>query len=129
VGKDKDKEREFRLRPRKPAARGERRVYASAYKIIMHHARMSGVRKRRVVGFGTGRRTLALTPSDVRCGSCIQRTPVKGSGEPMGATLPARVPLTRVIQGPLGLVPAKKASTSLRGSRIGRRQTTSGCGS
>jgi type IV secretory pathway VirD2 relaxase len=53
VGKNKDKEREFRLRPRKPAARGERRVYASAYKIIMHHARMSGVRKRRVVGFGT----------------------------------------------------------------------------
>ena len=51
--KNKDKEREFRLRPRKPAARGERRVYASAYKIIMHHARMSGVRKRRVVGFGT----------------------------------------------------------------------------
>lgn len=32
--KNKDKEREFRLRPRKPAARGERRVYASAYKII-----------------------------------------------------------------------------------------------
>jgi len=53
VGKDKDKERQFRLRPRKPAARGERRVYASAYKIIMHHARMSGVRRRRVVGFGT----------------------------------------------------------------------------
>ena len=53
MGKDKDKERQFRLRPRKPAARGERRVYASAYKIIMHHARMSGVRRRRVVGFGT----------------------------------------------------------------------------
>src|SRR3984885_4866590 len=42
-----DEEREFRLRPRKPAARGERRVLATAYKIIMHHARMSGVRKRR----------------------------------------------------------------------------------
>ena len=53
MGKDKDKERQFRLRPRKPAVRGERRVYASAYKIIMHHARMSGVRRRRVVGFGT----------------------------------------------------------------------------
>jgi type IV secretory pathway VirD2 relaxase len=53
VENNKDKEREFRLRPRKPAARGERRVYASAYKIIMHHARMSGVRKGRVAGFGT----------------------------------------------------------------------------
>jgi hypothetical protein len=43
VGKNKDKEREFRLRPRRSPARSERRVYASAYKIIMHHARMSGV--------------------------------------------------------------------------------------
>ena len=37
----------FGLRPRKPAARSERRILASAYKIIMHYARMSGVRKRR----------------------------------------------------------------------------------
>jgi type IV secretory pathway VirD2 relaxase len=65
VGKNKDKEREFRLRPRKPAARGERRVYASAYKIIMHHARMIGVRKRRVVGFGTG--TTRTRPYSQRC--------------------------------------------------------------
>ncbi len=42
-----DEEREFRLRPRKPVARGERRILSTAYKIIMHHARMSGVRKRR----------------------------------------------------------------------------------
>jgi type IV secretory pathway VirD2 relaxase len=48
-----DEERTFRLRPRKPAARSERRVYASAYKIIMHYARMSGVRRRRVVGVRT----------------------------------------------------------------------------
>jgi hypothetical protein len=52
VAKNRDKEREFRLRPPKPAARGERRVYASAYGIIMHHARMSGTRRRREVGFG-----------------------------------------------------------------------------
>jgi len=55
VRKNKDGEREFRLRPPKPLARGERRVYSSAYRIIMHHARMSGVRRRRVIGFGTGR--------------------------------------------------------------------------
>jgi type IV secretory pathway VirD2 relaxase len=42
-----DEERKFRLRPRKPAAQSERRVLATAYKIIMHYARMSGVRKRR----------------------------------------------------------------------------------
>ena len=93
--KNKDKERDSGFGHANRPARGERRVYASAYKIIMHHARMSGVRKRRVAGFGAARRTLALTRSAVRCGSCIQRTPVKGSGEPMGATLPARVPLTR----------------------------------
>src|ERR1700721_614829 len=55
MGKSKDEEREFRLRPAKPPARGERGVYASAYRIIMHYARMSGVRRRRVIGFGTGR--------------------------------------------------------------------------
>jgi hypothetical protein len=65
VEKNKDKEREFRLRPRKPSARGERRVYASAYKIIMHHARMSGVRKGRRVGFGTG--TTHARPYSQRC--------------------------------------------------------------
>jgi type IV secretory pathway VirD2 relaxase len=42
-----DEERKFRLRPRKPAARSERRPLATAYKIIMHYARMSGARKRR----------------------------------------------------------------------------------
>ena len=63
--KNKDKDREFRLRPRKPAARGEHRVYASAYKIIMHHARMSGVRKRRVVGFGKA--TTRARPYSQRC--------------------------------------------------------------
>jgi type IV secretory pathway VirD2 relaxase/predicted DNA-binding transcriptional regulator len=45
-----DEERKFRLRPRKPSARSERRVLATAYKIIMHYARMSGVRKHRTSG-------------------------------------------------------------------------------
>ena len=64
MGKNKDKEREFRLRPRRSPARSERRVYASAYKIIMHHARMSGVRRRRVVGFGSAARR---RPYSQRC--------------------------------------------------------------
>jgi len=122
VEKNKDNEREFRLRPRKPVARGEHRVYASAFKIIMHHARMSGQRSAAWLGSAPPRRTLALTPSGARCESCIQRTPAKCSGEPLGAALPARVPLTKVIRGSSGLVPAKKASTSPRGSRIGKSQ-------
>jgi len=39
-------EREFRLRPPKPVVRRERRVLATAYKTMIHYARMSGVRKR-----------------------------------------------------------------------------------
>jgi hypothetical protein len=39
-----DEERKFRLRPRKPPVRRESRPLATAYKINMHYARMSGVR-------------------------------------------------------------------------------------
>ena len=62
MGKNNDKEREFRLRPPKPPARGERRIYASAYRIIMHHARMSGVRLHRAVRVRHGVR---LTPDPI----------------------------------------------------------------
>jgi hypothetical protein len=72
VGKNKGQKREFLLRPRKPVARGERRVYASAYEIIMHHARVTGIRKHRVEGLAKPRRALDLTPSAARCGFCIQ---------------------------------------------------------
>ena len=61
----KDEEREFRLRPRKPPARNERAVLGSAYKIIMHHARMSGCRKRRSVGVGAGAKR--SRPYNQRC--------------------------------------------------------------
>jgi type IV secretory pathway VirD2 relaxase len=61
----KDEEREFRLRPRKPPARNERAAWASAYKILMHHARMSGSRKSRSGGTGIGpKRT---RPYNQRC--------------------------------------------------------------
>ena len=50
----KDKEREFRLRPRKPAARSERIAWASAYKTIMHYARMTSRSRRRSAGHGSG---------------------------------------------------------------------------
>src|SRR5450432_1341534 len=56
----KDEEREFRFRPRKPPARNDRAAWASAYKILMHHARMSGSRKRPSVGLGSGRNALGL---------------------------------------------------------------------
>ena len=59
-----DDEREFRLRPRKPVVRRERRVLATAYKTIMHYARMSGVRKRRSsAGAGPSR----VRPYHQRC--------------------------------------------------------------
>jgi type IV secretory pathway VirD2 relaxase len=51
----KDDEREFRLRPPKPPARSERAAFATAYKIVMHHARMSRSQKRRAVGAGPKR--------------------------------------------------------------------------
>ena len=43
----KNDEREFRLRPRKPPARSDRAAWASAYKTLMHYARMSRRLKRR----------------------------------------------------------------------------------
>jgi type IV secretory pathway VirD2 relaxase len=49
-----DKEGLFRLRPRKPAARTERIPLASAYKTMMHYARMTS-RRRRSGGQGSGR--------------------------------------------------------------------------
>ncbi len=59
-----DDERDFRLRPRKPVARRERRVLAPAYKTIMHYARMSRVRKRRSsAGAGPSR----VRPYHQRC--------------------------------------------------------------
>jgi hypothetical protein len=59
-----DEEREFRLRPRKPIVRRERRVLATAYKTIMHYARMSGVRKRR---FSAGAGPSRVRPYQQRC--------------------------------------------------------------
>ena len=49
-----DEERRFRLRPRKPVARTERIALASAYKTIMHYARMTS-RSRRSGGQGSSR--------------------------------------------------------------------------
>ena len=79
MAKTRDKEREFRLRPQKAAARGERRVYASAYKNIMHHARMSGVRKRRVVGFGSA--TARTRPHSQRCEVRVLYSKNTGGGQ------------------------------------------------
>jgi type IV secretory pathway VirD2 relaxase len=63
MAKDKDEEREFRLRPRKPPARNERVAWATAYKIIMHHARMSGNRK----GSSGGAPLKRARPYNQRC--------------------------------------------------------------
>jgi hypothetical protein len=60
----KDDEREFRLRPQKPPAGNERAAWASAYKVLMHDARISGSRKRRV-GVGAGAKR--IRPYNQRC--------------------------------------------------------------
>ena len=61
----KSDEREFRLRPREPATRTERTKWASAYKIIMHHARASSSRLRRSAGKGLGPNRIG--PYNQRC--------------------------------------------------------------
>ena len=60
----RDDERKFRLRPPKPPARSERAAWASAYKILMHHARMSRRQRRRAFGRGGG---LKRRPYNQRC--------------------------------------------------------------
>jgi hypothetical protein len=61
----KDEEREFRLQPRKPPARNERATWASAYKIIMHHARSTSRRLRPSAGHGSG--PSRIRPYSQRC--------------------------------------------------------------
>jgi type IV secretory pathway VirD2 relaxase len=61
----KDDDPKFRLRPPKPRARSERPVWSMAYKIVLHHARMTGRRLRRSAGVGSGVRR--SRPYNQRC--------------------------------------------------------------
>ncbi len=61
----KDEERDFRLRPRKPAAQSERATFASAYKMIMHHARATSRRQGRSRAQGSG--SNRIRPYNQRC--------------------------------------------------------------
>src|ERR1700733_7029550 len=61
----KDEERHFRLRPRKPPARNERATWATACKIIMHHARTTSRRLRTSAGKGSG--PSRIRPYSQRC--------------------------------------------------------------
>jgi len=61
----KDEERDFRLRPRKPPARNERAAWATACKIIMHHARTTSRRLRTSAGKGSG--PSRIRPYSQRC--------------------------------------------------------------
>jgi len=75
----KNDEREFRLRLRKPAARNERAKWASAYKIIMHHARTSSSRLRRSAGRGSGPNRIKLHSQ--RCAIRVMYTKNAISGQ------------------------------------------------
>jgi type IV secretory pathway VirD2 relaxase len=59
----KDRERQFRLRPRKPVARSERATWVPALKIMMHYARMSRIARRR----STSSRPTPARPYFQRC--------------------------------------------------------------
>ena len=84
-----DEEREFRLRPRKPAARSERRVLATAYKI--DHALCSHERRAKAPVFGRrARNAHGHTSSDALSASSTARMHLPGSGEHMGAILCAK---------------------------------------
>jgi hypothetical protein len=61
----KDEERDFRLRPRRPPARNERAAWATACKIIMHHARTTSRRLRTSAGKGSG--PSRIRPYSQRC--------------------------------------------------------------
>src|SRR5450755_4318816 len=75
----KNDEREFRLRPRKPAARSERAKWASAYKVIMHHARTSSNRMRRSAGQDSGPNR--IKPHSQRCAVRVMYTKNVTSGQ------------------------------------------------
>jgi hypothetical protein len=118
-----DEERQFRLRPRKPAARTERIALASAYKTIMHYAPMTS-RTRRASGLGYGRKR----PHFQRCAVRVTDTEnsTRGQWRATGVTSPEKARRTRVIRGQSGSMPLKKRSTSQRGSRISEPAGTHG---
>ena len=118
-----DEERRFRLRPRKPAARTERIALASAYKTIMHYARMTSQRRR------SGGQDSGRTSSDALYVLLTQKIQPQVSGEPMDVTSPAKALRTRLIRGQSDSMPLKNRSTSQRSSKVGKGTTTSGYGS
>jgi hypothetical protein len=63
----KNDESEFRLRLRKPTERSDRAAWASAYKTLMHYARMSRSSKRRAAGRGSGPRPRRARHYSQRC--------------------------------------------------------------
>ena len=72
----KDDEPRFRLRPRKPRARSERAVWAKAYKVVLHHARMTGQRLRHSTGGARRSR-----PYNQRCAVRVTYTKNSAAGQ------------------------------------------------
>ena len=121
-----DEEREFRLRPRKPAARSEHAVWASAYKTIMHYARMTS-RHRRSAGKGCYR----SRPYFQRCAVRVIYTKIglPASGEHMGGIWCARV--SRLTVAPRDSDSTRRVSQwgSLNGFKCGNGRGMSVFGS
>ncbi len=71
-------EPKFRLRPRKAVVRRERRVLSTAYKTIMHYARMSSARKR---GSLSGKSSKRARPYFQRCAVRVTYTKNASAGQ------------------------------------------------
>ncbi len=123
-----DDEREFRLRPRKPVVRRERRVLATAYKTIMHYARMSGVRKRRVFGRRRAESRSALPPALRGPRLLLQEHVEGGNGEHTGDTWFARAWRLTVDPGASGLMRRAKQPISRGGLKAGSAPTMNAFG-
>jgi hypothetical protein len=124
----KHEERKFRLRPPKPPERSERAAWASAYKILMHHARMSRRQMRRAFGRGGG---LKCRPYNQRCAVRVMyaKNATAGQWRAHGRYL-ARESATREGDPRLSAsMAAGSPSTSRSGSKAGSVQGMTASGS
>ena len=123
-----DDEKEFRLRPRKPAKppRNEATAWAMAFKTVMHHARASRSSARSKRGGVSGRRSASI-PRNQRCAVRVTytRNTVRGQWRAHGRYI-ERESAAGQAPGSTALAPE---SMSLRGSNHGRQRGISACGS
>ena len=125
----KDEEREFRLRPRKPPARNERAAWASAYKILMHHAQMSGSRKSRSAATGIGPKRARTYNQRCAVRVMYAKNTVAGQWRAHGRYVARESATHEGDPKALGSMVSEIPSTSRSGSKAGRKRAMSASGS